>query len=229
MIFFDIDGTLVDHEKAQYIAAAAFQKKHAARFPEPTESFLARWHALAEKHFERYVKGLTTEEGKRRDRLRELFGERDMPDAQADEIFGYFMRGYEKNWEAYPDVVDCLERLKGRPLGIITNGGATQQRDKLARVKIGQYFSVIVISGVVGVAKPDAGIFSLAAEKAGVEPNACVYVGDRRETDAVAAQRSGFRGIWLDRKGAAGNETEIGVIRGLSELPDLLKGTTDKH
>ena len=224
MIFFDIDGTLVDHEKAQYIAAAAFQKKHAARFPEPTETFLARWHALAEKHFERYVKGLTTEEGKRRDRLRELFGEQDMPDAQADEIFGYFMRGYEENWEAYPDVMDCLRRLRGRPLGVITNGGAEQQRDKLRRVKINQYFSVVVISGVVGVAKPDAGIFSLAAERAGVEPKGCVYVGDRRETDAVAAQRAGFRGIWLDRKEESSDERDVPVLRSLRDLPDLLIG-----
>jgi putative hydrolase of the HAD superfamily len=222
MIFFDIDDTLVDHEKAQFVAAAAFQKRHAERFPEPTGQFLARWHALAEKHFQRYVQGLTSEQGKRWDRLRELFGEPDMPDGQADEIFSYFMRGYEDSWEAFPDVVNCLERLKGRPLGIISNGGASQQRDKLGRTRIASYFSLVIISGEVGVAKPDPGIFRIAAEKAGADPKTCVYVGDRRETDAVAATRAGFRGIWLDRKGKAKNESEVAVMRSLAELPKLL-------
>lgn len=222
MIFFDLDGTLLDHEKAQYIAAAAFQERHADRFPEPTSRFLQRWHALAEKHFDRFVKGLTTEQGKRRDRLRELFGEEDMPDAEADEIFGYFMRKYEENWALFPDVMDCLERLKGLPLGVITNGGATQQREKLARVRIDRYFPVVVISGEVGVAKPDPGIFALAAEKARAEPRACVYIGDRRETDAVAAVQAGFRGIWLDRKGEAENETGVTVLRSLTGLYGIL-------
>ena len=223
MIFFDIDDTLVDHEKAQFVAAAAFQKRHAERFPEPTEAFLRRWHALAEKHFQRYVDGLTTEQGKRRDRLRELFGEIDMPDAQADEIFSHFMRGYEDNWEAFPDVVECLERLKGRPLGIISNGGPSQQRDKLVRTQLASYFSVVVISGEAGVAKPNPGIFAFAAGQAKADPKTCVYVGDRRETDAIAATRAGFRGIWLDRKGVAKNETEVPVIHRLEELPVLLE------
>jgi phosphoglycolate phosphatase-like HAD superfamily hydrolase len=50
MIFFDIDGTLVDHEGAERAAARAFQQEHAHAFPERPQEFIQQWHAVAEKH-----------------------------------------------------------------------------------------------------------------------------------------------------------------------------------
>jgi len=38
MIFFDIDGTLVDHKSAELAVALAFQKEHDEVFPEPARA-----------------------------------------------------------------------------------------------------------------------------------------------------------------------------------------------
>ena len=219
MIFFDLDGTLLDHEKAEREGAAAFQQRHSEVFSEPASSFLERWHAASEKHMNRFLRNETTEQGQRRARMRELFSDPDMTDPDADEIFEYYLQTYQGNWCVFADVMDCLKKLQGLPLGIITNGGPTQQRKKLADVKIKDFFSVVVISGEVGVSKSDPGIFSQAAARAHVDPEMCVYVGDRLQTDAEAASRVGFCGIWLDRKGSAKGKADTPVLQSLKELP----------
>ncbi|HEX2051002.1 MAG TPA: HAD family phosphatase [Actinomycetota bacterium] len=45
----------------------------------------------------------------------------------------------------------------------------------------GRLFDVVVISGEVGMRKPERAIFLLAAERLGVEPAACVFVDDTPE------------------------------------------------
>ncbi len=54
-------------------------------------------------------------------------------------------------------------------------------------------------SSEVGAAKPDPRIFHHACDGLGLEKEEVAYVGDRRETDAIAATDAGLRGIWLDR------------------------------
>jgi putative hydrolase of the HAD superfamily len=80
------------------------------------------------------------------------------------------------------------------------------------------------------VAKPDARIFELAARHLGVEPSQACYVGDRLHTDAIGAARAGLLGVWIDRPGLATDEQRaeaahegVAVIRGLAELPALLR------
>jgi epoxide hydrolase-like predicted phosphatase len=41
-----------------------------------------------------------------------------------------------------------------------------------------ELFDVVVISGEVGMRKPEARIYQLAAERLGVAPEACVFVDD---------------------------------------------------
>jgi putative hydrolase of the HAD superfamily len=150
MIFFDLDGTLLDHEKAERNGAAAFQSFHVDVFPESAADFYGRWHAISEKHMNRFLNGEITEQDQRRDRMRELFADEGMTDEAADEKFDYYLQQYQENWCLFPDVMDCLERLRELPLGIITNGGPTQQRKKLSDVGIASFFSLIVISAPHG-------------------------------------------------------------------------------
>ena len=71
------------------------------------------------------------------------------------------------------------------------------------------------LRAVTLAAKPDPRIFHHACDRLGLAPREVAYVGDRRETDAVAASDAGLRGIWLDREGASG-------VRTLEDLPALL-------
>jgi putative hydrolase of the HAD superfamily len=80
---------------------------------------------------------------------------------------------------------------------------------------------------MVGIGKPDPRIFEVTCAQLGLSPADCVYVGDRLETDALAAQAAGLRGIWLDRGLYVPAEVDsagISVIHDLRELKALLSG-----
>jgi FMN phosphatase YigB (HAD superfamily) len=56
----------------------------------------------------------------------------------------------------------------------------------------------IVDSGRVGSEKPDIGIFTIALERAGVDPTAVVHVGDMVSTDVIGASAAGITPVHLD-------------------------------
>ncbi len=69
-------------------------------------------------------------------------------------------------------------RAAGIRTGLISNSMGTGRYD---RDSFPELFDGVVISGEVGMHKPQPEIFLLGAERAGVEPGACVFVDDLRE------------------------------------------------
>jgi putative hydrolase of the HAD superfamily len=74
-------------------------------------------------------------------------------------------------------------RDAGVKTGLISNswGGTTYDR-----VTIDDLFDAVVISGDVGLHKPEPEIFELGAERLGLAPAGCVFVDDLRENCAGA-------------------------------------------
>jgi epoxide hydrolase-like predicted phosphatase len=97
------------------------------------------------------------------------------------------------------DVVDreILEFLRSlRPdyfVGLISNAWP-DLRDYIARQKFDDAFDNMVISGEVGVIKPEARIFRIALEQAGVSPNEAVFVDDFFE-NVEGCRAVGMHGI----------------------------------
>ena len=81
------------------------------------------------------------------------------------------------------------------PVGIISNseGHLAELVEELGH---GALFTTVVDSGRVGVDKPDAGIFQLAAEALGVELSQIVHIGDAWEADVLGAHAAGAQAIW---------------------------------
>jgi putative hydrolase of the HAD superfamily len=96
------------------------------------------------------------------------------------------------NYRLFEDVPAVLERLReaGLVLGVVSNFEAWLER-LLDELGVTHYFSVRVISGVEGMEKPDPRIFELAMSRAGVSPEASVYVGDNPEFGVDPRSRSG--------------------------------------
>lgn len=218
MIFFDIDGTLVDHKGAERAAAIAFQRDHAEVFPESVEAFITRWQVVAEEHVRRYLAGEVSFQGQRRARIRELFaGHSSLTEAEADRLFAGYLKKYEEQWSLYPDVLPCLTELEGQRLGIISNGDSGQQREKLRNLRIADRFSIVLISGDINCAKPAVEIFHRACKAAQEEPGMCVYVGDDFDADAIGSRRAGMTGVWLNRCNSHRPDEEP-TIKTLSQL-----------
>lgn len=216
MIFFDIDGTLVDHAGAERKAAIRFGKSMGLDV-DVEESFLHRWQQASERYLKLYFQRAITFEEQRCLRLQEIFC-RSLTAKEASRLFAVYLSEYEENWRLYDDVTSCLERLDTR-LGIITNGNLAQQTKKLVNTSIIHYFDEIVASEDVGASKPEAAIFEAAKRKSQVNNQSCIYVGDRLEVDALGAAQAGWSGIWLNRLSEESQVLSgIQVITSLDEL-----------
>lgn len=113
-----------------------------------------------------------------------------------------------------PETVSVLEAVARRrvPLFALTNWSAETfhvARDRFAWLG---HFQDILVSGEVGMKKPDPRIFRLLIERIGVEPGAAVFIDD--QPDNVAAGRaSGLQAVRF---------TTAETLRAAPELSPLL-------
>lgn len=123
---------------------------------------------------------------------------------------------YEKVYRAYQKAVKCSPVItkalaacaeKCR-LGIITNGTAQNQWEKIRALGVMPYFlpELIVVSGDVKIDKPDLRIFTLAQERSGEKPEDLVYIGDSFSYDVLPAAACAWQPIWFNRHGASPTE-----------------------
>src|SRR5206468_10469295 len=106
-------------------------------------------------------------------------------------------------------------------LALITNGAPDLQHAKLAGAGLAPHFDAVVVSGEVGVGKPDPRPFALALTALGVDRRQAVMVGDSPERDLARARNAGIRGVWIDRIGSATTD-HVPRIEDLRELISLL-------
>ncbi len=203
MIFFDIDGTLLDFKGAERAGVMAIYSEFGWRLPMDADVFYEAWCRVGEKHFQLYLQGKKGFVAQQKDRVLELFGLASvtLSESQAKGVFAHYLAAFENNWALFGDVLPCLKGLYGQHrLGIITNGHRGQQHKKLAVTGIRDFFDVVVCSGEIGYAKPDPRIYETAAKWAGVALGECVYVGDNYSHDIEASRRAGMQAIWICRK-----------------------------
>jgi putative hydrolase of the HAD superfamily len=121
----------------------------------------------------------------------------------------------------YRDVVPALEAFKSRyRLGLLTNGAPDLQRRKIAGAGIGKYFDAVVVSGEVGIGKPDTRVFEMLLSRLNVAPESALMVGDSLKSDIQGAHAVGMKAAWVNRSGKAPDSSIIPdfVVNDLDEL-----------
>ncbi|WP_018752454.1 HAD family hydrolase [Paenibacillus sanguinis] len=145
-----------------------------------------------------------------------------------EELQRYYNQYYMTHAKVMDHAIDTLQacRNMGLRLGIITNGHSQLQHRKIDLLHLPDYFDEIVISGEVGLSKPDPQIYRLALERLGVGSNQCIIVGDHPRNDIWGAAQVGIQGIWLRRKHEWDEKLTMGkpwrTIMELDEVPGLL-------
>jgi putative hydrolase of the HAD superfamily len=129
-------------------------------------------------------------------------------------------------------VKDGLRALAGLgvPMGVVSNSNGTVEGD-LRRVGVcyvpdgqgsgagGVPMGVILDSAVVGVAKPDPGIFRIALDALNVPPGSNVlHVGDSLRYDVAGAHAAGLQPVHMDPYGLCPAPDGHPHIRSLAEL-----------
>lgn len=129
--------------------------------------------------------------------------------------------------DTIPTLLDL--RQAGYKLGIITNGLAVKQWEKLIRLGIQHFFDIVIISENVGKEKPDEEIFKLASSQTGHEPNQAMMVGDRIDKDILGASRAGMvtvqilKGKHRKKNPKEPHEEPDYIIHDLEDILEILK------
>ncbi|MGY4907845.1 HAD family hydrolase [Micromonospora aurantiaca (nom. illeg.)] len=119
------------------------------------------------------------------------------------------------------DVLDAL-RERGHRLALISNA-TSETAEAWPGGPLARRFDVTVFSCEAGLAKPDPAIYRAAAQRLGVAPADCVYVGDGADGELAGAAAAGMTVIRTTEH----QDTDPGwigpVIANLGDLPAHLE------
>jgi putative hydrolase of the HAD superfamily len=225
VIYFDIDGTLVDYE-ADSCHAFGKALEHAVR-SHPELARRLTYDVFRHARDATYVQ----------------YGDTGLPLAEwltmcmkatleyAD-VFDFELAGrmgglYEKfrntTLKEFDDVVEVIPALAAKlTLGLISNGSSS-----LDHLSIGKFFSYSIFARSVGHEKPAAEIFTAAVELAQCSKKDILYVGDGQHTDVIGARNAGIEMVWINRTRAAllqgipPPEHEIRDLRDLARIAGI--------
>jgi len=198
-VLFDLDDTLFDHHRSAGAALARVHERFAGSVAfEQFEAHHIRY--LEEMHIEVLAGRIDLDEA-RRERFRRVFAALglEMSDEQVAGAASAYRSGYLAERRAMEGAAALLAALAPRVrIGIVSNNLLEEQRDKLEFCALTPYVDALVVSGDVGISKPEPGIFRIALERLGVSGDEAVMVGDSWAADIVGARRAGIRAIWFN-------------------------------
>lgn len=115
---------------------------------------------------------------------------------RAEHVDRYFHGWHDTVAGALDDVVDILEELRERPLGLyaLSNFSGDLFREVSPRFEFLKWFDGLLISGDEGIIKPDPAIYELLLDRFDLTAQRTVFIDDRVE-NIEAARAAGLVGI----------------------------------
>lgn len=188
-IFFDIDDTLYDSTSLTTMARRnSIRAMIDAGLPVSDENKIS-------KLLDKIIKKFGSNYGKHYDELLKALHLPWNPEIIAAGVVAYehTKAGYLK---PFPRVVPTLLKLKREyKLGVVSNGIAVKQWEKLIGLGIHHFFDVVVTSGELGFEKPQKVFFEFAVKALRCKPEECVIVGDNVKSDILGGNRAGMHTI----------------------------------
>ena len=186
------------------------------------EAELAHWRRVDEEHWSGPPSGVILDGFRRLDRRLDEDELLAALDAYATAVDGWAV--------VDPDARETLATLRerGYPLGLLSNTwwAAAWHNADLAAHSLAEYFDELVYTSDLPHSKPHHSVFAEVAERLGVEPVACVMIGDRLIDDVGGALATGMRAVWRENDSPWPRGEGIvptATIRRLSDLPPLLR------
>ena len=221
-VFFDADGTLFDYDAAEAMALRGAFERCALPFEPEFGPLYTEINAAIWRDFEL---GKISQQQLRTKRFDRLFAAVGLTADSAK-----FSRHYLAILGAQTDLLDGAEGVVRALVGkirmlLITNGLAEVQHPRFAAASIRDCFAEIVISGEIGLAKPDPAIFDFAFERIGRPAKERVLmVGDNLGSDILGGANYGIDTCWYNPEGTPngqGVEPDF-EIRELQEILEIV-------
>ena len=209
LVLFDCDGVLVDSEPLTNVILQEDLARHGL-------------HLTREQIMTDFVGGTMRSVGEKA----RVMGA-DLAPTWLDDIYARIYARLAEGTPLIPGIEAVLDRLDaaGIPYAVGSNG-SQQKMD----ITLGQHPALmarlkdnIFSAHTHGVAKPEPGLFLLAAERFGLPPEECAVVDDS-PTGCIAARRAGMRGFGFAEHDDGTRLAAEGatVFHAMDQLPGLL-------
>jgi HAD superfamily hydrolase (TIGR01549 family) len=207
LVLFDLDDTLHDDTFAYQSAAEEVAREVAAEHGIDALALKAAYIAQAEGFWERLTADVLSV---KLATIRANLWQTALDEVGAGAHPGLARRSAErynayraKYYALFPGAVELLRALRerGKKLGIVTNGLSETHREKIALLRVSEFFDAIFLADEVGMVKPDPLLFAHACRTLGGSPAHGAMVGDRYERDVRGAIEAGMYTVWLNVRG----------------------------
>jgi len=200
-ILFDADHTLFDFDRSARISLQDTLDDYGLIYTDETieEYFVINrscWRAYEQGKIDR-----STLARRRFELLFEKMGVDEVDPVLFNTAYLSHLPGHPYFLEGAPEILEVVG--KHFKMGIITNGLKEVQRPRLLKSGIDHHFEVIVVSGEIGLAKPDPAYFEYAHREMKMpEKDRVLVVGDGLYSDMQGGIAYGFRTCWYNPSGA---------------------------
>ncbi len=233
-IIFDADNTLFDFSRSEADALAkTFQSFGFSRFD--PKKHLRMYREVNKQIWKEFEEGEISPETLKAERFRRFLSLLEGDTAAAgsecsagspEEISSRYLTCLSQSVVLLPGASSIVRSLyRSRTLSLLTNGLTSVQKPRIEASGIKDYFSAVLISEEIGIAKPDPEIFALAIKKMGAEDKRSVLmVGDNLNSDIRGGNAFGIATCWFnpDRRGNGTSVRPTYEIRKLEELENVL-------
>lgn len=201
-VWFDLDDTVWDFTHNSADAMREFYaERHLDRLWPDFESWLGAYRAVNSALWEQYGRGEIDLDTLRTERFRRPLVQVGVTEADARALAADYDADYlcrlASRKALIPGVRELLDDLvaRGFTLGILSNGFAGTQQQKLRSAGIEHLFKYVVLSDEVGEPKPFPAMFRYAESVCGGNAGSCVMIGDNPATDLAGARGAGWLAI----------------------------------
>lgn len=200
-LIFDVDDTLYD--QIQPFERALERHIEVAR--EQIEPLYLSFRRYADEVFEATAIGKMSLKDSHIYRMKHALADfgYQVSDATALAIqidYDYFQGQIELS-PVFPEIFSWCQ-AQGIAMGIITNGPYGHQLRKIRTMGLVNWFELehVLVSGQVGITKPNPAIFQLMEERLGMSGEDICYLGDSFENDVVGAKAANWKAIWFNHR-----------------------------
>ena len=119
------------------------------------------------------------------------------------------------------DLLDAL-RAAGHPLGLVSNA-TSETAEAWPESALAGRLDAAVFSCEIGLAKPDPAIYLAVADRLGVDPTECVFVGDGADGELAGAAAVGMTVFRTTEHNDTDPSWDGRALATLADLPALLR------
>jgi len=222
-LLFDLDGTIMDFEAAQY---HSFFDTFAHFSINADEAMHNRYDAFNSSLWQQLEHGEITRKQLFEQRFPRFLQSEGITGIDPDELQKQYFKGLSESCVMMEGAREILQSLYGKyQLCIITNGVASTQRKRLIDSGINDLFSHLIISEEIGFEKPDRRYFEAVKEICNIsDPKTALVIGDSLNADIFGGASFGFDTCWYNpqNKPFNGKAAPSYTITALSDLHKIV-------